>query len=58
MTIVGVLTYLSLIVIGVPFAIPLSVIVAFGELIPLVGSWLARIRSSRSPHSTARGRSC
>jgi predicted PurR-regulated permease PerM len=43
MTIVGVLTYLSLIVIGVPFAIPLSVIVAFGELIPLVGSWLARI---------------
>ncbi len=43
MTIVGVLTYVSLIVIGVPFAIPLSVIVAFGELIPLVGSWLARI---------------
>ena len=43
MVIVGVLTYLSLIVIGVPFAIPLSVIVAFGELIPLVGSWLARI---------------
>jgi predicted PurR-regulated permease PerM len=43
MTIVGVLTYLSLIVIGVPFAIPLSVLVAFGELIPLVGSWLARI---------------
>jgi predicted PurR-regulated permease PerM len=43
MTIVGVLTYISLIVIGVPFAIPLSVIVAFGELIPLIGSWLARI---------------
>jgi predicted PurR-regulated permease PerM len=43
MAIVGVLTYLSLIAIGVPFAIPLSVIVAFGELIPLVGSWLARI---------------
>ena len=43
MTIVGALTYVSLIVIGVPFAIPLSVIVAFGELIPLVGSWLARI---------------
>jgi predicted PurR-regulated permease PerM len=43
MAIVGGLTYLSLIVIGVPFAIPLSVIVAFGELIPLVGSWLARV---------------
>jgi predicted PurR-regulated permease PerM len=43
MAIVGVLTYVSLVVIGVPFAIPLSVIVAFGELIPLVGSWLARI---------------
>ena len=43
MAIVGALTYVSLIVIGVPFAIPLSVIVAFGELIPLIGSWLARI---------------
>jgi predicted PurR-regulated permease PerM len=43
MAIVGVLTYISLIAIGVPFAIPLSVIVALGELIPLVGSWLARI---------------
>ena len=43
MVIVGALTYVSLIVLGVPFAIPLSVIVAFGELVPLVGSWLARI---------------
>lgn len=43
MVIVGVLTYISLVAIGVPFAIPLSVIVALGELIPLVGSWLARI---------------
>jgi predicted PurR-regulated permease PerM len=43
MTIVGMLTYVSLVLIGVPFAVPLSVIVAFGELIPLVGSWLARI---------------
>ena len=43
MAIVGALTYVSLIVIGVPFAIPLSVIVAFGEFIPLVSSWLARI---------------
>jgi predicted PurR-regulated permease PerM len=43
MAIVGALTYVSLVLIGVPFAIPLSIIVAFGELIPLVGSWLARI---------------
>jgi predicted PurR-regulated permease PerM len=43
MAIVGALTYVSLLVIGVPFAIPLSILVAFGELIPLVGSWLARI---------------
>jgi predicted PurR-regulated permease PerM len=43
MAIVGVLTYISLIVIGVPFAIPLSVIAALGELIPLVGTWIARI---------------
>jgi predicted PurR-regulated permease PerM len=43
MAVVGTLTYISLILIGVPLAVPLSVIVAFGELIPLVGSWLARI---------------
>jgi len=43
MTIVGVLMYLSLIVIGVPFAVPLSIVVAFGELIPRAGPWLARI---------------
>ena len=43
MAIVGALTYVSLVLIGVPFAIPLSVVVAFGELIPLIGSWLARI---------------
>jgi predicted PurR-regulated permease PerM len=43
MALVGVITYIPLVLIGVPFAIPLSVIVAFGELVPLVGSWLARI---------------
>ena len=43
MTIVGVLMYLSLLVLGVPFAVPLSVIVAFGEIIPQIGPWLARI---------------
>ena len=29
--------------IGVPFAVPLSIVVAFGELIPRAGPWLARI---------------
>ena len=29
--------------IGVPFAVPLAIIVAFGELIPRAGPWLARI---------------
>ena len=43
MAIVGVLMYLALLVIGVPFAILLAVIVAFGEAIPRVGPWLARI---------------
>ena len=43
MAIVGVLMYLALILIGVPFAVPLAIIVAFGELIPRAGPWLARI---------------
>lgn len=43
MTIVGVLMYVALQLIGVPFAVPLSIIVAFGEIIPRAGPWLARI---------------
>ncbi len=43
MVLVGALMYVSLRLIGVPFAVPLSVIVAFGELIPKVGVWIARI---------------
>ena len=43
MVIVGALTYGALLVIGVPFAVPLAIIVAFGELIPRAGPWLARI---------------
>jgi predicted PurR-regulated permease PerM len=42
MTIVGVLMYLALIALGVPFAVPLAVIVAFGEIIPQIGPWIAR----------------
>ena len=43
MTIVGTLMYVSLLVIGVPFALVLSIIVALGEVIPRAGPWLARI---------------
>jgi predicted PurR-regulated permease PerM len=43
MTIVGVLMYLALIALHVPFAVPLAVIVAFGEIIPQIGPWIARV---------------
>jgi predicted PurR-regulated permease PerM len=43
MAIVGALMYLALLLIGVPFAVPLAIVVAFGELIPRAGPWLARI---------------
>lgn len=43
MAIVGALTYVALLLIGVPFALMLALVVAFGELIPRVGPWLARI---------------
>jgi predicted PurR-regulated permease PerM len=43
MVIIGVLTYGALLLIGVPFALLLAIVVAFGEVIPRVGPWLARI---------------
>ena len=43
MAIVGALTYLALLVIGVPFPLVLAFIVALGEAIPRAGPWLARI---------------
>jgi predicted PurR-regulated permease PerM len=43
MTIVGVLMYVALRVLDVPFAVPLAVIVAFGEIIPQIGPWIARV---------------
>jgi predicted PurR-regulated permease PerM len=43
MVCVGALMYLSLRLLGVPFAVPLSVIAAFGELVPKVGVWIARV---------------
>ena len=43
MAIVGALTYVALLLIGVPFALVLAFIVALGETIPRAGPWLARI---------------
>ena len=43
MAIVGGLTYGALLLIGVPFALPLAIVVALGEAIPRAGPWLARI---------------
>lgn len=43
MTIVGAITYVALLLIGVPFALLLAVVVALGEAIPRAGPWLARI---------------
>ena len=43
MLIVGALMYVALVVLGVPFAVPLAVLVAFGELVPTIGPWIARI---------------
>jgi predicted PurR-regulated permease PerM len=43
MVVVGALMYISLRLLGVPFAVPLSVIVAFGELVPKIGVWIARV---------------
>jgi predicted PurR-regulated permease PerM len=43
MVAVGTMMYVALRLLGIPFAVPLSVIVAFGELIPKVGVWIARI---------------
>lgn len=43
MLIVGFLTYISLLLIGVPYALLLSIVVALGELVPRVGAWVARI---------------
>ena len=43
MAIVGTITYVALLLIGVPFALVLAIIVALGEAIPRAGPWLARI---------------
>jgi len=43
MGIIGAITYGALLLIGLPYALFLSIIVAFGVLIPRVGPWIARI---------------
>ena len=56
MAIVGSLTYGSLLAIGVPFAVPLALVVAFGELIPASAPGSRACRFSRSRRSRGRGR--
>ena len=43
MTVVGGLMYVALLALGVPFAVALAVIVAFGEIIPQIGVWIGRV---------------
>lgn len=43
MVIIGSITYGVLVLIGLPFAVPLAVLVALGEAVPRIGPWLARI---------------
>lgn len=43
MVIVGGLMYVALVALRVPFAVPLAVIVAFGEIIPQIGPLIARV---------------
>jgi predicted PurR-regulated permease PerM len=42
-TVCGLVTYLTLTILGVPFAVPLSVLMAFLALIPLVGATIGGI---------------
>lgn len=43
MTIVASITYLVLLIIGLPFALLLAILVGLGQLVPRVGPWVARI---------------
>ena len=43
MAVVGGLMYVALLALGVPFAVALAVIVAFGEIIPQIGVWIGRV---------------
>jgi predicted PurR-regulated permease PerM len=43
MTIIGVITYGALLLIGIPYPVLLAIVVAMGQLIPRAGPWLARI---------------
>ncbi len=43
MTICGILMYIALIILGVQFPLLLAIIVAFGETIPRIGVWFARV---------------
>ena len=58
-TAAGISTYILLSMLGVPFAVPLAVLMAFFDLIPLVGSTIGGVlsRSSRCSPTSRRTRS-
>lgn len=43
MVLVGTVTYVGLLVLGVPFALPLGILAGLLEIVPYVGPWLAAI---------------
>ena len=43
MGIIGAITYVTLLVLGLPYPLLLAIVVALGQLIPRAGPWLARI---------------
>ncbi len=43
MAVIATITYLALLLIGVPYALLLAIVVGFGEAIPRIGPWLARL---------------
>lgn len=45
MTLVGLITYLGLVLLGIPFALPLAVLAGLFEIVPILGPFLAAIPS-------------
>lgn len=43
MTIVGLITYLGLVLLGIPFALPLAILAGLLEIVPILGPFLAAI---------------
>lgn len=45
MTLVGIITYLGLVLLGIPYALPLAILVGLFEIVPVLGPFLAAIPS-------------